>query len=67
MNRNVLPKPFWRIPEDGLEKWIELGEKYSAEWPNITERVDPMDGADAAKDEQDKFEKHFSDKPGAGT
>ncbi|WP_138378987.1 ferredoxin FdxA [Luteithermobacter gelatinilyticus] len=53
--------------EDGLEKWIELGEKYSAEWPNITEKKDPMEGADEAQNESNKFEKYFSDKPGSGS
>jgi ferredoxin len=27
--------------EGGLEQWLELNTKYSAEWPNITEKKDP--------------------------
>lgn len=53
--------------DDGLEKWVELGEKYSAIWPNITEQVDPMAGADDVQGEEGKFKKFFSEKPGSGT
>ena len=27
--------------EDGLEKWLELNTKFSAEWPNITQSKEP--------------------------
>ena len=53
--------------EEGAEKWVELNAKYSAEWPNITERVDPPADADEHKGEANKFEKYFSEKPGSGS
>ena len=27
--------------EDGIEQWLELNTKFSAEWPNITQKKDP--------------------------
>ncbi len=51
--------------EDGLEKWLEINAKYAAEWPNISQKIDAMDNADAMKDETGKFEKYFSEKPGS--
>ena len=38
----------------------------SEKWPNIGQKIDAMPGADDKLDEQGKFEKYFSDKPGAG-
>ena len=32
--------------ESGLEKWLELNAKYSAEWPNITSQKEPPADAD---------------------
>ncbi|RMF15208.1 MAG: ferredoxin family protein [Alphaproteobacteria bacterium] len=52
--------------EDGLEKWLEINAKYSEIWPNITAKKDPLPDADAHKDEEGKFEKYFSEKPGTG-
>jgi ferredoxin len=52
--------------EDGLEKWLELNTKYSAEWPNITSQKSPPDDADDHKAEKGKFEKYFSPEPGEG-
>jgi ferredoxin len=51
--------------EDGLEQWVELNAKYSAEWPNLTEKKDPLPNADEVKDEAGKFDKYFSANPGA--
>ncbi len=53
--------------EGEAEKWLELNAKYAAEWPNITEKIDAMPDADSFADEKGKFEKYFSDKPGAGS
>ena len=50
--------------EDGMEQWLELNTKYSAEWPNLTEKKDMLEGADDVKDEEGKFEKYFSANPG---
>ncbi|MCF8475070.1 MAG: ferredoxin family protein [Emcibacter sp.] len=52
--------------EDGLEKWFELNEKYSALWPNITEKIDPLPDADDAQNEKNKLA-DFSELPGSGT
>ena len=52
--------------ENGLEQWMELNAKYSAEWPNITAKKDVPADADEYKGKEGKFEKLFSDKPGAG-
>ena len=50
--------------EPGLEKWLELNTKYSASWPNITnKRPSPAD-ADDFKGVAGKFDTYFSDKPG---
>jgi ferredoxin len=53
--------------EDGAEKWAELNAKYSAEWPNITERQDAAPDADEHKGEAGKFDKYFSPNPGSGS
>ena len=52
--------------EDGLEKWLEVNTKFSAEWPNITSQKEPPADADDHKDEENKFEKYFSPEPGEG-
>jgi ferredoxin len=52
--------------ESGLEQWMEINAKYSAEWPNLTTRKDAPDDADAMKAEEGKFEKYFSPEPGEG-
>ena len=51
--------------EDGLEDWLEINVKYSADWPNITtKRESPAD----AEDWKDKTGKkaEFSSSPGMG-
>ena len=47
--------------EDGNEKWLELNEKYSEIWPNITEKKDPPQDSDKFKNEKDKFQKYFGE------
>ncbi|MAU41149.1 MAG: ferredoxin [Kordiimonas sp.] len=51
--------------EDGMEQWVELNAKYAAIWPNITQQIDAMPGAEEAKAETGKLAK-LSEKPGAG-
>ena len=53
--------------EDGIEKWAEINRKYSEIWPNINKIGTPPDDRDDWKDVSNKFEKHFSEKPGKGT
>ena len=36
--------------ENGLEQWLELNTKYSAEWPNLTSKKDAAPDADDFKD-----------------
>ena len=50
--------------EDGAEKWIEINKKYSMIWPNIVKKKDPLKDEQKYRNEQDKFKKYFSEKPG---
>ena len=50
--------------ESGNEKWLELNTKYSEIWPNITKKGIPPEDSDLFKNEKNKFEKYFSEKPG---
>lgn len=52
--------------ESGLEKWLEVNTKFSAEWPNITVKKDSPADADEFKGVDGKFETHFSPEPGEG-
>ena len=52
--------------ESGLEQWLELNAKFSAEWPNLTTKKDSPEDADEFKGVDDKFEKFFSPEPGEG-
>ena len=46
------------------EKWLELNKKYSAIWPNISKKKEPMDEHEKFRNIKDKYDKHFSEKPG---
>ena len=50
--------------EDGIEKWAEINRKYSEIWPNISEKKEPPADAENWQNIEDKFNKHFSEKPG---
>ena len=52
--------------EPGADAWVEFNRKFSESWPNITQRRDPLNGADALRDTSGKYEKYFSDKAGEG-
>ena len=52
--------------ESGLEKWIELNQKYAEVWPNITSKREQLPDAETFDGEDNKLEKYFSDKPGQG-
>ena len=47
----------------GMEKWVELNQKYAALWPNITVKKPAPVDADAWRDVDHKLT-YFSDKPG---
>ncbi len=46
---------------EDLMNVIELNRKYSAIWPQITTKKDPLPEADKYKDEKNKFEKYFGE------
>ena len=49
--------------EPGLETWLEINRKFALTWPNITRMGEHPADADDFKDEKDKYDKYFSDKP----
>ena len=52
--------------EDPDGKWTAINSEYAEKWPNITQKKDAMPEAEKYAEESGKFEKYFSDKPGAG-
>ena len=50
--------------EGEAERWLELNREYAATWPNITRKKAYPADADEWKDVPDKYQKHFSPKPG---
>ena len=49
--------------EHDKDKWLLLNKKFSAIWPNITLKKEPMDEHEKYKDITDKYSKYFSEKP----
>ena len=45
-------------------KWLEINGKYSKLWPNIKSKKNPPKDADKYRNEKNKYEKYFSEKPG---
>lgn len=45
--------------EEGATDWLELNDKYSREWPNITESKESLPNANKHENESDKFKKYF--------
>ena len=43
-------------------KWLDVNEKYSQIWPNITSKKDPPADAKEWEGVENKFEKYFSEK-----
>ena len=50
--------------ETEIKKRAENNRKYSEIWPNISEKKDPPADADEWQNVKNKFNKHFSEKPG---
>lgn len=50
--------------EPGLEDWLELNAKYSAIWPNITVKREPLPEAKEMDGVENKLVKYFSPNPG---
>ena len=53
--------------DDKAAKWSKLNEEFSEQWPNIVKKGVPPSDGDKFKDEEDKFSKYFSKKPGSGS
>ncbi len=53
--------------DDNAEQWVSVNEEYASKWPNITRKNDPPEDAKKFQEEEDKFKKYFSDKPGKGS
>ena len=49
--------------EAGADEWVKFNLEKSLIWPNITERRDPMPGAEENLDKTNKFQNLFIDKP----
>ena len=49
---------------ENMEKWLEVNKKFSTLWPNISKKKEPMKDHEKFKDLKNKFDEHFSDKPG---
>lgn len=49
-----------------LLPWVEINREYAMQWPVITQKKDAPADADQWKNVENKFEEHFSPKPGEG-
>ena len=49
--------------EVGADEWVKFNLEKSLIWPNITERRDPLPGAEDNLDKTNKFQNLFIDKP----
>ena len=47
-----------------MDKWLEINKKYSEIWPNISKKQEPMKDHEKFREIKDKYDKHFSEKPG---
>ncbi|MEL6477147.1 MAG: ferredoxin FdxA [Pseudomonadota bacterium] len=52
--------------EKDLEQWIDINRKYAEAWPVLTIKREPLENAEKFDGESNKFENHFSEKPGKG-
>ena len=50
--------------EDNMGKWVEINRIYAEKWPMINEKKEPPSDSKNWENVNDKFEKHFSKKPG---
>lgn len=48
----------------GAETWVEMNRQYAAKWPNITRKGVTPEDADQWASVKNKFQEHFSEKPG---
>ena len=47
-----------------MDKWLLINKKFSAIWPNISKKKDPMENHEEFKKMKEKYKNHFSEKPG---
>ena len=47
--------------EDKNGKWFEINQKYSQDWPNITEKKEPPEDSGNFENEENKFDKYFTE------
>jgi ferredoxin len=47
-----------------MEKTLLINKKFSAIWPNISKKKEPMAEHKKFREIKDKYDKHFSEKPG---
>lgn len=52
------------LPEEQRIRWFDINAKYSAQWPNITQKKEALSDADKWDSVPNKFEEHFSEAPG---
>ena len=52
------------LKEKEKEKWLLINKKFSAIWPNISKKKEPMEEHEKFKDIKDKYKKYFSEKAG---
>ena len=53
--------------DESAAKWTKLNEDYANKWPNIVSKGTPPEDGAKFQDEDEKFKKYFSEKPGAGS
>lgn len=49
------------LPAGEREKWFEINDHYSKQWPQITEQIEPMEDWALFDGEEDKFDKYFEE------
>ena len=54
-----------QVEVENKDKWLLINQKYSALWPNINKKKDPLKDNEKFRDEKNKLDKYFSEKPGA--
>ena len=47
--------------EKGSEKWLEINQKYSEIWPNISQKKEPPTDNEKYRNEENKFQKYFKE------
>lgn len=53
--------------DPNMEKWVEHNQKYSNQWPRLTQKLQAPADADDWKNIPNKLETQFSSKPGQGS